>query len=153
MKNKHTGEASFATHSDFSAEIKDPIRHLNPWSQIWLILSNTTPAVNQDFVREGQIETSNYHGSHTPLKIWYCNHVFSGYTIFSPNVLRSLQSKKHENEQVLATLSHAKNWCQSCLFRLRYFAARCSRSLHSKQREYDQVAAKKGGFWPFTVDE
>ena len=33
--------------------------------------------------------------------------------------------------------------CQSCLFRLRHFAATYLRSQHSKQRENGQVPAKK----------
>ena len=36
--------------------------------------------------------------------------------------------------------------CQSCLFMLHHFAAKCLGSLHSKKRENEQVTAKKAVF-------
>ena len=57
---------------------------------------------------------------------------------------KSVLKKKNQTEtSTCHCLILEKLICQSCLLRLRHFAAQCSRSLHNKQQEDEQVAAKK----------
>ena len=53
---------NFATHSDLSVEITDPKKKTFETMIADMIdARNTTPAVNQEFVRKGELLTSSCH--------------------------------------------------------------------------------------------
>ena len=63
---------------------------------------SNTLAVNQELVRNSQIETSTCHSVSYP-KRWYVIHAFSGYVILLPKCLESLHNKQCGNKQVSVT--------------------------------------------------
>ena len=67
----------------------------------------------------------------------------------TPTVNKEFGRKSQFETRTCHMVSYLKSICQSRFFRFRHFAAQCSRNLHSKQREKEQLPAKKRPF--FTV--
>ena len=131
VTDRHTElKRNFATHSDLSAEITDPERHLKPWSEMWLTLFEILHQLSMKTMFEKvKLRQVPVTGSHTrQFDISITSFQFDPFS--SPMLTTFVQKKAKIRTYLPQCLIFKKLGTSiSCLFRLRYFTVQNQKTI------------------------